>query len=502
AIAAIGLTLLVSGAIAIDLSPYLRGPGEWPPEWRWWYEPLNLIPWRLVVPLGVLSLLYLWNRRARRMSGLSGRMLVALVALGLALQLGVQFTGKGGVQLIGRTLNVSYIGYFFPATRVRDLREFFSIYVQQQPGNFMEYSPPADPDGDNHFGRVSNHPPGFLVYYWLVQQAVERAPFIAEIGNLLLAPRLSSLPGWAAPYTPVEILAGFAAGLGVTLMGSLAAIPLYKLGAAAYGHEVGRRAAVLYLLTPGLTLFTPVADQMLTLLSALVLWLAYTGLARHSDARLALAGLSLSIGLFMSLGFLPIGITVGLLVTAAAVTQFKTDMTGAVFSLARQSALLAAPIVALWLSLWAWSGLNILAVYSNISVIYKVIQNARNYYAWLFYGPYDVLLFSGVAISLYFFREGAQAFSIVTRSSRRLNFQLPLTPAMNAAFVLAMAAVFVSGSLRGEVARTLLYCLPPIALFAAGAVSREDKSEAVFLSVAGAIVMQLLVFHAVLLVYR
>ena len=77
-----------------------------------------------------------------------------------------------------------------------------------------------------------------------------------------------------------------------------------------------------------------------------------------------------------------------------------------------------------------------------------------------------------------------------------------MTHLLNAAFILALAAVFISGSLRGEVARTLLYCLPPIALFAAGRLSQEKHSETVFLFAAGAVVIQLFIFHAVLLVYR
>lgn len=50
------LTLLFCLAITFDISPYLRGPSPYPPEWQWSYQFVNTLS-RIYFPLAIIAIL-------------------------------------------------------------------------------------------------------------------------------------------------------------------------------------------------------------------------------------------------------------------------------------------------------------------------------------------------------------------------------------------------------------------------------------------------------------
>ena len=91
----IAVTALALVAVRFDATPLLRGPGPYPPEWRWALDPK---PWSArVVPAlacaaGLLGLLALSARAAAspRPRAACGIVLACATVLGLGLQIGLR----------------------------------------------------------------------------------------------------------------------------------------------------------------------------------------------------------------------------------------------------------------------------------------------------------------------------------------------------------------------------------------------------------------------------
>src|SRR5574341_455856 len=82
------ITLGLSLALAIDLTPWLRGPaGKW--EWRWHYQPQGFYPARLSLSVLAIALIGGWYWLARRQAKVTAWLLAALVPLGIGLQLAI-----------------------------------------------------------------------------------------------------------------------------------------------------------------------------------------------------------------------------------------------------------------------------------------------------------------------------------------------------------------------------------------------------------------------------
>jgi hypothetical protein len=481
----IGLALLTAAlciAIALDVTPYLRGPGEYPPEWRWGWRPFVLTALGLAACLIAWGLLMGWVWLAARRGWPAARVIAGLALIGLGLVMAVHSAAPGGPSLVARTLNPAYFGYFGPATEVDDLRAFLADYAD------------AQPDFDNP--RMESHPPGHVVFNWLVIRVVEAIPGTSQLAERLIAPRLAALPTWAADYTPLEALAGAVVGGLIPVLSVLAVVPLYLLARQAYGEMTARRAGLLYLLAPSLTLFQPVVDETFALICALALWLAYLAVGRDRPVLLYLAGLVISVGTFASLSVLPLGLIIGLFIVVAAWEEVRAAPRSSLGRLAARLAIFGLGALTIWALAWLWAGLPLLRVLRTSLLEADTVQHGRNYWYWLFYGPYDVLLFAGIPTA------GLALARLIRLIRARRGLQVSLADRLLVAFALGMASLAVSGSLKGEVARTLIYTLPPLALFA-GAESQDAKMDGrVFGLVAAAAFVQLIVFRGWLEVYH
>ncbi|MBI4630975.1 MAG: hypothetical protein HY740_04530 [Chloroflexi bacterium] len=93
---------------------------------------------------------------------------------------------------------------------------------------------------------------------------------------------------------------------------------------------------------------------------------------------------------------------------------------------------------------------------------HAILTTTRSYWAWLIYNPYDILLFAGIPISILFLGSAIRCCRqlFVERSPSSADHLL-------IAFVITFSLILISGNLRGETARVLLYVQPLIILFAA-----------------------------------
>ncbi|MBI5051845.1 MAG: glycosyltransferase family 39 protein [Chloroflexi bacterium] len=300
--------------------------------------------------------------------------------------------------------------------------------------------------------------------------------------------RADPRPATYLTATP-DIIAGAAASLAIPFLSSLSLIPLYHLARALWDDRAARLTILLYAFIPALTVFMPVFDDAFTLITSLTLYFTVNGIKNQNRSQLFLAGLIGGAGLFASFGLLPLLLisNLYLLFSSRAIKSFIYD-----------SATLAIGGVTVWSLAWITFGLNPFIIYSNSMSEHAILTTTRSYWAWLIYNPYDILLFAGIPISILFLGS-------VIRCCRQLFVERSPSSAdhLLIAFVITFSLILISGNLRGETARVLLYVQPLIILFAAYNLTLHSSRITFFSYLILALtLLQTILFQTTLSVYH
>jgi len=103
-ISAVSLVLLF--AIFIDLTPYLRGPAPYPPDWQWTYQFSNTITKLWFPSLIIAAIIYVSYKADKFKKGISLRLLFLLIFLGFLFQISMLFYSRAGLGvLLGRIIS-------------------------------------------------------------------------------------------------------------------------------------------------------------------------------------------------------------------------------------------------------------------------------------------------------------------------------------------------------------------------------------------------------------
>lgn len=477
------VTLLTAGlcaALALDVTPLLRGPAPYPQEWQWGLAAVpDLRPVWLALPVAAALAIGAWAWLVACRSHLQSRALLVLAVLALAFRLAVQMTSQDGLSIVARTLNPAYFGYFPPASRVSDLGEFLRTYPERR----MEYNI-----------RVQTHPPGNVIFYWLFIRAFESVPSVTQALAPVIEPHVLARPDWAQRYTTAEVLAGAAASLAVPAISTLGVLPLHRLAGRLGSPRAARLAVVLYAFIPALVLFTPVVDDLFSFLTVTALWLTVKGLDERRATWVGLAGLAWGVEAFMTFGVLPV-----LLLLALTIALRRVGEAGGGRRALLEGVALGAGGSAVWGLAWLLTGLNPVALYRVSTLAHGGLTETRSYWLWLVYNPYDVLLFAGVPAAVHFLRGATR---VVGRSRGFPRLPSPADQLM-LAFLITMAALLVSGMVRGETARILLYTTPVLA-WAAGCdiAEHEENTPGYGAWMAALMAGQAIFFYVILDVYH
>lgn len=401
--------------------------------------------------------------------------LLILVILGLLFRLSVQAVNQGSPDVIARVLNPAYFGYFPPAAANDDLSKFLRTYSATQP--------------TSPYDRLRTHPPGNVVFYWLIIRGTDTFPVLTNLATPILQPRLSTLPDWIQNYSFNEILAGAVAALIVPFLSAASLVPLYYLGRWLWDESTARLVSLLYVFVPALTAFTPVADDLFTLITALTLAWVIGGLGLRRYWSIALGGLVFGAGLFMSFGLLPVGVIAGLVIVFQSGHNWRLSLFN-ILAFALGS-------VVVWGLAWLIFGLNPLVIYQNALLAHGALNNSRSYWLWLGYNPYDVLMFAGWPIALL---VGAQILALSRKMVSRRD--LTLADRLLAACLVSAIVLWLSGNVRGETARLLLFCYPCLVLFAARHVQSTPRPPGFVAFLVSLLAVQTVVFQISLNVYH
>lgn len=499
------LVLIMAAAAnaALALAAWTRQPwANGPAEWRWQYLPPDglegvaapalALPAALVALAALAGLGLLWGQR--RLAAWRGAAPLA-AACGAVLTFAlVAAQPEGFARVTAALVSRNSFGYVWDAALAPPTRALLADY-------------PAASAGLNQHSLT--HPPGPLLavraFGWLdrvlpAPMADGTAGTAAEQGG-----GLGGLPGLAAAAIDREVARARSHGrpvprpppgpwavaaLAVLLpaLSAFAAWPLYLL-ARRWGlaPETALLAALLWLLAPARSLFTPSFDQALPALLVGAAWLASGG----GRARAAAAGALLFAACFASYGCLP-ALPLVAVCAAAAPRPAGSAATGDSRSRGlwqRWSALalgFALPYLALAVAAGhdPWHAMRVaLELHQRIAVA------PRSYATWLLWNPYDFALLASPAVvglaALALFRtawtdgdtgpaaaptSGAGRVSIL-ELLRDFRTAAPLQAGRWAAWAWwgLLVMLLLSGGVRGEAGRIWLPWMPFACVFAAAA---------------------------------
>ena len=463
------------------------------PEWSWRHRPqLVLAPWRALVPACLLLLVALVFAPARGGKGKAGarpassgrgRRLLALIALVLCCwcyQVGVSSLASD--PSLGRE-PVDPVIYSGAVIASPVATTYFSVAVGEKDlGRLLRDYPRAMLQLPHH---ARTHPPGPIIFFRAVSWLIERvapvregveaalvlltghsAESVARGFNSAFAGYSGVLRGYRADFelwhTPGDALAAILSGWLLSLCGALSLLPIWALTRLRYGDHAAWWAAALFAFVPSLALFGIEIDQLLLLLSALTVYLAYAGWVRQQPLLSAAAGLVFVGAVLVSFG-------------ALALAPFLA-IWGALGLARDRSARRAARALAFCGSALAGAGAGVLAfllltgcslltlISTGLSAHRTGLAFPRSYWQWVLFDPVEFAAFLGAPLAIWALLA---VFSKSEGGSATDNLLM--------AWLLSFLALDLSGVVRGEVGRIWLFLMFPPVIGAAGFLDRRVR---------------------------
>ncbi|MFH0979605.1 MAG: hypothetical protein V1803_01520 [Candidatus Roizmanbacteria bacterium] len=398
--------------VGFNTSPFLRGPGEWPPDWRWPYlfvNTLNRIWLPLVVIAFILFLYYFLEKK--RVS--SWTLLILLVVLSYFFQLSVLYFSRSGISvLIHRIINPDLNGYFTEAVKIKNLGEFLANYQK----NVLSFSMHA-----------TGHPPGPIIFFWLIEKIINVIPLFQIFIVNLIPKHLDVQSIWNNLTLSQRSTAVFSAFF-IPFLGSLNIIPLFFIAKNLYNLKTAIRTGFLSVFIPALILFTPLFDVLFPLFFLCSFFFFIKGLKEKNSLFISFSGLIFSLGLFFSLSLLPL-----------IFIYFYYFISNKKFFI---------PFLAGILSFYL---LLFLSKYNVILVSYTLMTGLpknRSYLTWIFYNLYDFFVFAGIPVAITYL----------------VMFFKKIKEPLFVSFTLMFLLLNFSGAVRGEVGRIWLPLMFPLTL--------------------------------------
>lgn len=444
-LALIAATALLLVAIWFDVAPLLRGPAPFPPEWRWPYlegKPVSLPPGVLIAGAALLAMLAAsGSPRARRNPHRAAfAMLLGASLLGPALQLALLEKARPTPvvhTLAHLTMLPGFTGHY--SVGVSDLA--------RDPVDFLRRYPELVPVIRKRAPHCATKPPGSPLFYRAVLAACESSPTLSQAAlRLAYGPDVADAP---RVKRSAERATAVVSPLLLIFLGASACWPIAML-CRAFGSDplAAARAGVLWTLLPGPTLMIPELDQLIAALVAWTAGLLATALVRAPAWRLRalIAGIAAFAASFLSYG------------AAAFVCAAAALCAGLCGSDRRQLGRALRVVGLSALGAFAMLGIGVAIGYRPIDAFHASMEihlgtymRARSYSTWLLFGPWDLAIFVGLPIALLFAaRVGRAAAALARDGARQLR-----DPVLRGRLGLAVAlvALFLSGTLRGEVGR-------------------------------------------------
>ncbi len=381
------VSVLFCLAIGFDVSPYLRGPSYYAPEWRWAYLFISTLS-RIYLPILVAFCgfaLFYWAEKKKHQKAKSLLVLLsALVLLFFCFQFSLLFFSRSGIAvLIHRIINPEINGYFTAALTIHSVPDFLRNYNSVML-TFVYHA--------------KAHPPGAILLFYYLHQLLAFFPQLGDIAAHQVPNRSDVRAIWDTLSASAKA-AVFASALVIPFLSSMSIIPLYFTAKLLYGAKTATRSIFLFLFIPSLLFFLPINDAFLHIFSITAFCFFVYGLKNNSIWQLLLSGTILFLGIFFNLSLLPVLILFFMYFLLHEYTSLKKRFTVVL----KKGILFTLGIFIPFLLLFVFFQFNFIQVTQTIMANVPDIHT-RSYTIWIFYNLYDFFVFTGIPVAmLYFF---------------------------------------------------------------------------------------------------
>jgi len=453
--AALGIALFGlawAGVLAFNLVPQLRGDYGW----RWPYE-VPLQPFRLLPLVAGLAVYVLGARhlvRRRRAAWLLVWVIAASASLPIA---SIYVSASPFVKIQGITTGGVAGGWHYASIEITDLGTTLRDWPR-----FMERST-----------RFSSHmgisPPGIVVIYYAADRLLEHFPLLARsLARPLRAVQCHNMR--LMGYSNGELASAWL-GMAMPLWAALTVLPMFFLGQRLFGERAARWGAIWWPLVPSLLMFAPSPYTFFPFLAVSAVALFTEGLYRQRVGWALASGVLLSLSSFLTFAFLPLFFLAGLFALGVCFLGAQRPPEGPTrpFPWSRLLCLGLAftlGMASVWVIYHIFTGVPVWAVLR--ASMGRHVRLSRPYLPWLILHPYDYVIFTGWPLAIL-------AGVAVGRAFRKLRVRAPLFGGEVLALATAttLAALDLSGIMRGESGRILLF-FTPLLLLVAGSALRGD----------------------------
>jgi len=426
------LTIIFVVAVALNLSPYLRGPAPYFPDWQWEYNFVNTYSniWLPILTAGIIITLFckfetVRNKWLIKHEGIS---IFIVFVLNLVFQYSLLFFNRAGVNgLLSRIINPDVNGYFSTSLTIHSIPDFLSNYNSSVLSFFM---------------HAQGHPPLAILFFYWINEFFKATPFLNSfVENIYPSTHLISVI-WMG-LSANEKLGALFSTFFIPLLVSLSAILLYLVAKKMYGKVVALRTLIGFTFVPSVLLFIPINDSFISIFPLSSLLILFKALETRSRLLLTLSGIVFAIGVYFSISLLPILIIFAMFsIHKLGKKANEIIKLGLFFILG----FLIIPI-----SFWLLFRFDSIQMFQ---VLMQGLPENRSYSTWIAYNLYDFIIFSGIPFALaYFFIFFDQSKLLVKKRWRKLDF-------LFVSFTVMLLLVNFSGSVRGEVARIWIPFVP------------------------------------------
>lgn len=454
------MTILFCFAIAVNVTPLLRGPAPYPPEWQWVYEFDNTIQ-RIWAPLivigGFVGSFFLFERVKQNKKYFTARFLAHIIFLTLFLQLSVLYFSRAGVGvLLERIITPGISGYFTTALSIQNIGNFLSTY-QEHVATFTM--------------RAADHPPFAILFFWVLLSLSHALSFLFPFVEKLSLHHTAIFQIWHS-LLPFQKVAALLSTLLIPVLSVSILIPLYFFAKVYYDEVTARRACFLYSVFPSVSLFLPLNDAFLGLFSVVGFLCFLLGQKWKKGIFYYLSGISFAIGSFFSISLLvPLGMVC--LFGFLSTNSLREKVTGGIR--------LLVGVVTIPAVLFIFFHFNTISVFAKIASL----QAKRSYLTWVVYDIYDFFVFSGIPVligSIILIKE-----MLVRKASTNM---------LAISFFIVLFLLDIFGFSRAEVGRIWMPYMPFLAVIVAGFLTKIKKaSTATFATILFLQIVQLLVMQ-------
>lgn len=445
-------TLIFAVAVALNLSPYLRGPAPYFPDWQWQYDFVNTYPkmWLpVVITILLLFIFYKFEKKGKRWIEKNEKKIFSLfVFLGYIFQLSLMYANRAGINgLISRIVSPDVNGYFSTSIQIYSVSDFLKNYNNSVLSFFM---------------HAQGHPPFAILFFYFINKFFLLVPFLSAI-TVGLSPKSYLIHLiWISLAANEQAGAVFSAFL-IPFLVSLTSILVYLVAKRLYGAEISMRSLVAYLFIPSVLLFIPINDAFLSIFPLFSLLLMIKSIDNNSNKLMLLSGFVFSIGVFFSISIAPL-IIIFVFLFFSINKKVGLEITKKIIGFLLGFLLI--PMV-------LWIAFNFNSFYM-LQILMKGLPEQRHYSTWVLYNLYDFFIFAGIPLFIVFISMFVEQFkNILTKSWKRVD-------KLFVSFILMLMLVNFSGSVRGEVARIWLPFIPFYIIPLIGLLTRKKFTSLQF----------------------